>query len=246
MEKERLAVYLRSLEKDLPPFLFAIEDRAIQDRIPIIRRETASFLSTVLRMKAPARILEVGTAVGYSACTMCLSTDFQADIDTIEKSEANAVSARNNFRILSGYYDEIHGGPETERTCISEDIFPYGAHRIRLMEGDASDVLKKLDTPYDLIFMDAAKGQYLTWLPEVLRLLKPEGVLITDNVLQEETVLESRFAVTRRDRTIHARMREYLWQLKHRDDLQTCILNVGDGVALTVLTGGRMPRPIEE
>ena len=102
------------------------------------------------------------------------------------------------------------------------------------MEGDAIEILKYLEGPYDMIFMDAAKGQYINFLPDVLRLLPEGGLLVSDNVLQEGDIIESRYAVTRRDRTIHSRMREYLYELKHHPQLQTVILPVGDGVTLSV------------
>ena len=101
------------------------------------------------------------------------------------------------------------------------------------MEGDATEILKELDGTYDVIFMDAAKGQYINFLPDILRLLSPGGLLISDNVLQDGDIIESRFAVTRRNRTIHARMREYLYELKHHPELETVILPVGDGVTLS-------------
>ena len=105
---------------------------------------------------------------------------------------------------------------------------------ITLLEGDAADILKTLDKPYDLIFMDAAKGQYIHFLPDVLRLLAPDGLLFSDNVLQDGDVLESRFAVTRRNRTIHSRMREYLTMLTHTPELTTSVIPIGDGVSLTM------------
>jgi predicted O-methyltransferase YrrM len=111
--------------------------------------------------------------------------------------------------------------------------------RITLLEGDAAEVLKGLEGPYDLIFMDAAKGQYIHFLPEVMRLLAVGGMLISDNCLQDGDLIESRFAVTRRNRTIHARMRAYLYELKHRDDLQTAIIPIGDGVTVSVKRGER-------
>ena len=106
--------------------------------------------------------------------------------------------------------------------------------RIRLIEGDASQVLTRLEGPFDMIFMDAAKGQYIHFLPDVLRLLSTGGLLISDNILQDGQLVESRYGVTRRNRTIHARMREYLHALKHTDRLQTTILTVGDGMSLSV------------
>ena len=106
--------------------------------------------------------------------------------------------------------------------------------QIDLIEGDALEVMHGLEGPYDLIFVDAAKGQYIHYLPEVMRLLGTDGVLVSDNVLQEGDIIESRFAVERRNRTIHSRMREYLYELKHHDQLQTSIIPLGDGVALSV------------
>lgn len=110
---------------------------------------------------------------------------------------------------------------------------------IELLEGDASQVMKGLAGPYDFVFMDAAKGQYIHFLPEVMRLLAPGGVLVSDNVLQDGDIIESRFAVTRRNRTIHKRMREYLYELTHRDGLTTCVLPMGDGVAVSVKAEGK-------
>lgn len=156
------------------------------------------------------RILEVGTAVGFSALLMSEYMPEGAHITTIEKYEKRIPIARENFRKAG-----------------KDDV-------ITLIEGDAMEVLKSLDGPYDLIFMDAAKGQYPHYLPEVLRLLAPGGVLMSDNVLQDGNLIESRFAVERRDRTIHSRMREYLYTLKHHENLETSILPLGDGVALSV------------
>ena len=131
-------------------------------------------------------------------------------ITTIENYEKRIPIARENFR-RAGKEDQI-----------------------TLTPGDALEVMKELSGPYDFIFMDAAKGQYIHYLPEVLRLLAPEGVLMSDNVLQDGDVIESRFAVERRNRTIHSRMREYLYELTHHEELQTSLLPLGDGVALSV------------
>ena len=106
--------------------------------------------------------------------------------------------------------------------------------KITLLEGDAGEILAGLSGSFDFIFMDAAKGQYINWLPDILRLLRDGGLLMSDNVLQDGTIMESRYAVERRDRTIHERMREYLHTLKHMDEFETSILPVGDGVALSV------------
>ena len=207
---ERIAVYLRSLESPENPLLEEIEQEALASYVPIIRKETQSLLKTLLTMLRPARVLEVGTAVGFSALLMSEYLAEGAHITTIEKYEKRIPIARQNFR---------RAGKEEQ---------------ITLIEGDAMEVLRSLDGPFDFVFMDAAKGQYPHYLPEVLRLLTPGGVLMSDNVLQDGSLIESRFAVERRDRTIHSRMREYLYELKHREDLMTSILPLGDGVALTV------------
>ena len=212
MDPDRLAVYLRSLEPDDDPFLKDVELRARQLNIPILRRETVSLLITLVAALKPEYILEVGTATGYSALFMASVGGDALKIDTIERNETNAAMAEENFRLAKEH------GSKSE---------------IRLLRGDAADILPGLGGPYDLIFMDAAKGQYPAFLLEVLRLLRPGGTLFTDNVLQDGTLLESRFAVTRRDRTIHARMRDYLYELKHNDSLMTSVIPLGDGVAVS-------------
>ena len=157
----------------------------------------------------PKQILEVGTAIGFSALLMSEYAPADCHITTIEKYEKRIPIARENFR---------KAGKEQQ---------------ITLLEGDALEILAELGGSYDIIFMDAAKGQYINFLPDILRLLAPGGLLISDNVLQDGDIIESRFAVTRRNRTIHARMREYLYELKHCPGLETFILPVGDGVTLS-------------
>lgn len=210
INEERIATYIRSLEMPESPVVEAIEREALEAFVPIIRKETQSFLKVVLLMKKPLRILEVGTAVGFSAVLMSEYMPKDGHITTIEKYEKRIPIARENFR---------RAGKERE---------------ITLLEGDALEVMRSLDGAYDLIFMDAAKGQYIHYLPEVLRLLASEGVLVSDNVFQDGDLIESRFAVERRNRTIHSRMREYLYELKHHESLQTSLLPLGDGVALSV------------
>ena len=131
------------------------------------------------------------------------------EITTIENYEKRIPIARENFK---------RAGKEKQ---------------ITLLEGDATEVLKTLEEPYDFIFMDAAKGQYIHFLPDIIRLLGEQGVLVSDNVLQDGTIIESRFVVTRRNRTIHKRMRDYLYELTHRDDLVTAVLPIGDGITVS-------------
>ena len=209
-ERERIADFIVSLEQGHGDLCDEIEKRAREDRVPVIRAETAAFLKTMTAAVSPKAILEVGTAVGYSALLMAQASSGDCVITTIEKYEKRILKARENFR---------QAGME---------------ERIILLEGDAGQILAGLTGSYDLIFMDAAKGQYIHWLPDVLRLLSPGGMLISDNVLQDNTILESRFAVERRDRTIHSRMREYLFQLKNHKDLTTSIIPIGDVVTVSV------------
>ena len=206
---ERLVTYINSLDAGNTAMLDQIEREATADYVPIIRKEMQSFLKFLLAMKKPARILEVGTAVGFSAILMAEYDPVPCQITTIENYEKRIPIARENFK---------RAGKEAQ---------------ITLLEGDAAEVLKTLEGPYDFIFMDAAKGQYIHFLPEILRLLAKDGVLVSDNVLQDGDVIESRFAVTRRNRTIHKRMREYLYTLTHSEELVTAVLPVGDGITLS-------------
>ena len=206
---ERLVTHINSLDAGNTAMLDQIEREATADYVPIIRKEMQSFLKFLLAMKKPARILEVGTAVGFSAILMAEYDPVPCQITTIENYEKRIPIARENFK---------RAGKEAQ---------------IALLEGDAAEVLKTLEGPYDFIFMDAAKGQYIHFLPEILRLLAKDGVLVSDNVLQDGDVIESRFAVTRRNRTIHKRMREYLYTLTHSEELVTAVLPVGDGITLS-------------
>lgn len=207
---ERMVTYIRSLEVPESAVIEAIEQEALRDRVPIIRKEMQSFLKVLLMIKRPMRILEVGAAVGFSSILMSEYMPEGGHITTIENYDKRIPIARANFK---------RAGKEEQ---------------IDLIEGDALEVMHGLEGPYDLIFVDAAKGQYIHYLPEVMRLLGTDGVLVSDNVLQEGDIIESRFAVERRKRTIHSRMREYLYELKHHDQLQTSIIPLGDGVALSV------------
>lgn len=207
---ERTVTFINSMELPENPLLEEIEKEALESFVPIIRTETKSLLKVLLTLAKPVRILEVGTAVGYSALVMHTYAPENCKITTIENYKKRIPIARANF---------VRVGKESD---------------ITLIEGDALEVMKELTGSYDFIFMDAAKGQYVHYLPEAMRLLIPGGLLVSDNVLQDGDVINSRFAVERRNRTIHSRMREYLFELKHREDLETTILPVGDGVAVSV------------
>lgn len=207
---ERMITFIDSFDKGNPEYLNEIEKFAKETDVPIIRNSMQAFLRFWLTMQKPMKILEVGTAIGFSALLMSEYAPEGCQITTIEKYEPRIPIAKANFEKAG-----------------KQDV-------ITLLEGDATEILKGLTDFYDLIFMDAAKGQYINFMPEILRLLKKGGILISDNVLQDGDVLESRFAVTRRNRTIHSRMREYLYELTHHQELETCILPVGDGITVSV------------
>lgn len=208
--QERIDMFIQSLDMGNTDFLNELEQFALKTNVPVIRPQMQSFLKLLLAIKQPKQILEVGTAIGFSALLMSEYGPEDCRITTIEKYEKRIPLAKENFK----------------RAGCEE--------KIRLIEGDAADILKSIGGTYDLIFMDAAKGQYIHFLPDILQLLPVGGLLVSDNVLQDGDVLESRYAVTRRDRTIHNRMREYLYTLKHHEQLQTDILLIGDGVTVSV------------
>ena len=208
--EERMRTYINSLDMGNTPFLENLEKEALEGRVPIIRKEMQSFLKMMLAAIRPGKILEVGTAVGFSTLLMCEYGPADVSITTIENYEKRIPIARENFR---------KAGRESQ---------------IKLLEGEAGEILAGLTGQYDLIFMDAAKGQYINWLPDVLRLMHKGSILISDNVLQEGDIIESHYLVERRNRTIYKRMREYLYELKHNPLLETSILPVGDGAAVSV------------
>ncbi len=211
MTDERMLTFLHSFDSEKPAYLSGLEKYAKETGVPIIRPQMQGLLRLLITWGSPMRILEVGTAIGFSALFMSAYAPEGCQITTIEKYEKRIPLARENFA-KAGKSD-----------CIT------------LLEGDAAEILSSLkdDGAYDFIFMDAAKGQYIHFLPDILRLLSPGGLLVSDNVLQEGELLESKFAVIRRNRTIHNRMREYLYQLTHCGELETTILSIADGVALS-------------
>ncbi len=205
---DSLLAFIESQTSRNPDLIMEMEKEALEEGIPIIRPMTQSLIKFLLEMKKPQKILEVGTGTGFSASLMHVFAP-EAGITTIERDEARIRRAKENFAKLSG-------------------------KPITLLEGDAADILKELPAGYDLIFMDAAKGQYIHFYDEVKRLLLPGAVLISDNIFKEGEIPASRFAVKRRNRTIHKRMREYLERLTRDPELVTILLQEGDGAALSV------------
>ena len=207
---ERVVAYINSLDCGNSDICNIIEKEAIADEVPIIRKEMGNLLKVLLQLVQPERILEVGTAVGYSSILLSENMPENCKITTIENYDKRIPVAKKNFKRAG-----------------KEDV-------ITLIEGDALEVLKTLEGPYDFIFMDAAKGQYINYLPDVKRVLRKGGLLISDNILQEGEIVESRYAVTRRNRTIHTRIREYVYELTHSEDFVTSIVPIGDGITLSV------------
>lgn len=210
---ERTSAYIDSLYGGNTPFLEELEVECLKGDVPIIRKSMQSLLKFILKSAQPKAILEVGTAVGFSAILMAEYSGSDTRITTIEKYEKRIPLAKENFE-KSGH-----------------------SNKIEFIEGDAIEVLKDLVSKgrkFDMIFMDAAKGQYLNFFEDVMSLLKEGGMLISDNVLQDGDIIQSRFAVTRRNRTIHSRMRKYLKTITSDERLTTTVLPVGDGVTLSV------------
>ena len=210
LQDERIVTFIRSMDTKNSEVLERIERESVEMGVPIIRPEMQSFLRVFLELVRPARILEVGTGSGFSALLMAEYSGAGCRIVTIEADRRRAAAAACNLA-----------------------VHPDG-EKVRLLEGDAGSILPTLDGTFDFIFMDAAKAQYIHFLPEVLRLLRAGGVLISDNVLQEGDILESHYAVERRNRTIYKRMREYLLTIKTMPELVTSIVPIGDGAAVNV------------
>ena len=210
MVDERTVSFINSLDPGNPPYLDEIEKYAIETFVPIIRKDMQAYLRYMMKSIRPMKILEVGTAIGFSALLMSEYAPKGCHITTIENYEPRIPIALKNIK------------DNNKKDAIT------------LLEGDALKILPTLNDEYDLIFMDAAKGQYINYLPDLIRLLKDGGTLISDNVLQDGDIIESKYAIVRRNRTIHNRMREYLYELKHNDKLTTAILPVGDGITVSV------------
>lgn len=195
--------------------LAEISRSARSRNIPICLPETLALLRVLVRIRKPLRILEAGTAVGHSAAVMALAQPATGIVDTMEIDPRMAGEAEENLRRLG--LDQ----------------------RVRVLEGDASDIMQCLTTPYDLIFLDAAKGQYPEYLKEARRLLSPDGVLVSDNVLYKGLVALSE--VPHKHRTIRNRLHEFLTGIIEDPELDTSLLDIGDGIAITVLRQDATP-----
>lgn len=216
MHIDRTEKFIELTSLPLTDSLEAVKSEALEGGIPIIRPSVCGLLRFLMGYVKPVNILEVGTAVGFSTLLMHEYAP-DAAITTIENYEPRIVKAKENF----------------------EKYAAGNKHGIRLLEGDAEKILTTLESgSYDFIFLDSAKAQYITFLPELIRLLSPGGMLVSDNCLQDGDVIESRYAVRRRDRTIHDRMRMYLSEVASNPLLTSAILPMADGVTVSYKAGG--------
>lgn len=200
--------YIRSLIKDHSGILKELEDYAHNNYVPIIHKEVAKFLELMITIKKPIKILELGTAIGYSAILMSLSSKEKSVITTIERDSKMIELAQGN-------------------------IEKYGfKNKINIIQGDCLEVLEKLDDKYDMIFMDAGKGHYNHFLHHCMRLLEDDGIIIADNALFRGMVAANEL-VERRKITIVKRMREYLEMVSDNEKFITSIIPMGDGIAVT-------------
>lgn len=207
--EEHVQAYINSLNKEEDSFILRLQKEAHEHHVPIIREEMRELLRFLIKIKKPHRILEIGTAIGYSSIVMHRCQPEGGKIVTIERNDGRYEQAKANIK---------EAGLESE---------------IQIYHADAKDIFAQLTGEFDFIFTDAAKGQYMNFFEPSMNLLKTDGLLVCDNVLQEGSVAQSRYAVTRRDHTVHKRMREFLYFLKRNEMLDTIVLPVGDGVTIS-------------
>jgi len=210
---ERTNEYIDYLTWTLPEYLQEVYENAVAAKVPVLRKPAQSFLKVILTEKKPENILEIGTAVGFSAMLISEYVPETAHITTLELIEERIKEAKKNFKA---------NGKES---------------MISLIEGDAGVSLEKLkeeNRKFDFILLDAAQAQYIAYLPNLLALMNDGAILVTDNVLHNGDIIRPRFSVNRRDRTVHGRMRDYLIEISTNEHLQTSILPIGDGMSVSV------------
>lgn len=208
----RVTTYLDSLYKPLTEELGKLREDSEEKLIPIILKDTEGYLLNLLRMKKPAKILEIGTAVGYSACCMAHVLP-DCHITTIEAFEKPAETARENIKRLG--YDK----------------------QIEVICGEGQTVLDTLEPGYDFVFIDAGKSHYRTFWDKSVAICNPGAIIISDNILMKGKTVLDRLEVIRRYRTSHKHMRAYLEYITNTDEADTSLLPIGDGVAFSILKG---------
>ena len=211
IDEIRVADFIESLLANEDNDIFELKEYAKKNDVPIIRDETKQFLRMMLENKKPKRILEIGTAIAYSTLIMHKMCR-DAEILTIEDYPPRIEEAKKN---IDKFFDKT---------------------KITLIEKDASVYLDEVNEKecFDFIFLDAAKGQYINWLAKLKTLLREGGVLIADNIFKDGEILESKFLIKKRDRTIHKRMRDYLHTITNDKELDSYIYNLGDGISVSI------------
>ncbi len=211
IEEIRVSDFINSLSGEIDKDIRELKEYAIEHDVPIIRDETKDFIRMILSMKKVENVLEIGTAIGYSTLVIHkLCKD--AKIVTIEDYGERIKIAKSN---IDKYFDKS---------------------KIELIENDAGIYLKenKEREIFDFVFLDAAKGQYINWLNDIKRLMKKDAILIADNIFKDGEILESKFLIKKRDRTIHKRMREFLHTITRDEELNTYIYSIGDGLSVSI------------
>ena len=208
---DRISSFIDSFIADDEGLLGEIYLSAVERGVPVIRRSAREFLKTQLLIKKPKSILEIGTAIGYSSLFMSRYIDKDSRITTLELDEKRVLEANENIKKLG-----------------KEEV-------IKVIKGDALETISMLpDASYDFLFVDAAKGQYINYYEDVIRVAKSGAVIISDNILQDGEILESHFTVEKRNRTIHDRMRDYIYKITHDERVESAILPLADGMAVTI------------
>lgn len=234
---ERVRDYINSLDVGLEQELYALEQKAVEEGVPIIRRESQQLIRFLMRTRKPKHILEIGTAVGFSSLLMGRYAPW-AELITIEKVEMRLRHARENLAAEGNIILAVGDAQdvlefmcrESERT--PEEMCCRGiSYSYTEFESEFGSICGK---SFDFIFLDAAKAQYMSYLPYILKLLTPGGMLLTDNVLLEGKIADSKYSIERRDRTVHMRMRDFLYEITHTRELETVVLPVADGMAVSV------------
>ena len=206
--KEELLDFMRTQQKKLPGELGKLEEEAHVAEVPVIPHETVVFLKFLLGQLQPERILEIGAAIGFSSSVMATTIGENAHVTTIDRFDVMIEKAKKNY----------------ERLGLTD--------KVTLLEGQAADILPELSGPYDFIFMDSAKSKYITFLPDCLRLLSDDGVLMVDDIFQAGTVLQPIEEIPRKNRSIHRHLNEFLEEVTKSPELTSTLLPLGDGVAL--------------
>lgn len=207
INEEYIEEYIRNILPENKFYLKELEIYAELNHIPIIEKEVAQLLKLLLKIHKPKKILEIGTAIGYSALVMAEAID-NCQITTIERLPNMVQLAKTN---------------------INNTVYK---NKIRILEGEAEEILPNIEEKYDFIFLDAAKGQYLELFNHCMRLLRPKGLIVSDNVLFKGMVASDKLVI-RRKKTIVKRLRKYLEYINAIEGYISSIIPIGDGVALT-------------